>query len=71
MTTQEIKDSLAVSNPELVVCDFLYTHTSTDDLGLPIYKADFITPPTNYKFIRMIEDLKIAVLEDLDYVPAV
>ena len=69
MTKQQIKDSLLKTKPELKVCDFNYTQTGTDEIGLPTYKIDYADAPTNYKLVRIIEDLKIAILEDLDYVP--
>ena len=69
MTKQQIKDSLAKTKPELKVCDFIYTQIGTDEIGLPVYRVDYSNTPTNYKLVRVIEDLKIAILEDLDYVP--
>jgi len=68
MTKQQIITSLAVSKPNLKVCDFTYTQNGTDELGLPTYQIDYVTPPVNYKLIRTIDSLKVAILEDLNYV---
>jgi len=70
ITKQNIIDSLA-TKPQLKVCDYAYTQTGVNDLGLPVYKIDYVSPPTNYKLVATDENLKIAILEDLDYVPAI
>ena len=67
ITKQDIIDSLA-SKPELKVCDYVYTQIGTNDLGLPAYRIDYIDPPANLKYVDKDENLKIAILEDLDYV---
>ena len=67
VTKQDIIDSLA-SKPQLKVCDYVYTQIGTNDLGLPVYQIDYINPPANLELVDTDENLKIAILKDLDYV---
>jgi len=50
------------------VIDIQYVESGTDESGYPVYKIDYINPPTNFKLVKMFEALKVAILQDLDYV---
>jgi len=68
VTRKNIIESLA-SKPHFKVCDYTYVQSGVDDLGLPTYTIEYVSPPENYKLIAIDENLKIAILEDLDYAP--
>jgi len=69
-TKQIIIGNLA-SKPQLKVCDYTYVRSGISDLGLPTYTMEFVSPPKNYRLVEIDENLRIAILEDLDYAPAV
>ena len=68
MTKQDIIDTMASKNKALTVVDYDFEQTDTDDLGLPIFKINYVSNPKNFKLIKIIETPRVAVLEDLDYV---
>ena len=65
MTIEEIENLL---NKNQIAVSYKLIEVGKDQLGLPIYQRELINNPvTNYKFIRAVENEKVAVLEDLDY----
>lgn len=59
----------AIAKPNEVVSDFEYIQNGTDERGLPTYKLVYISNPPNFKLVYLDVDSKLAILEDLDYVP--
>ena len=66
MTRTELE---AIIKPNQVVSDFQYIENGTDQNGFMTYKIVYIENPKNFKLIHLDNDSKLAVLEDLDYVP--
>jgi hypothetical protein len=66
------KEQLIVSikdKPNLGVYDTQHRNDGTVDIdGLPIFEIVYEKPPENFRLVRVVEHLKCAVLEDLDYV---
>ena len=50
------------------VVDITHIENGTDENGYPSYKVEYVNPPKNYKLVKMITPLKVAILEDFDYV---
>ena len=64
MTIEEINALL--TNAKQKAINFNYVEIGKDDLGLPIYEIKYIDNPfTSFKLVRLIEALKIAIVEDL------
>ena len=66
MTRTELE---AIAKPNEVVSDFQYIENGTDENGYKTYKIVYISNPANFKLVHIDPDSKLAVLEDLDYVP--
>jgi hypothetical protein len=68
MTKIQLKASIK-DKPHLKVYDTQHRNTGTVDKdGLPIFEIVYEKPPESFKLIRVVEHLKCAVLEDLNYV---
>lgn len=64
MTKEQLKNLL---KPNQVLTDINYKEIGKDVNGFPTYEIEYITAPTNYKLVRIFENLQVAVLENLDY----
>ena len=51
-----------------ILVDINYEQTGEDELVIPIFKIVYKNPPQNFRLVKMIEPLKVAILETLDYV---
>ena len=58
---QELKD-------DEVIVNISYECIAEDRSGKKVNRIVYDNPPSNYQLIQIIEDKKIAILRDLDYV---
>ena len=64
MTKEQLKNLLKQNQ---VLADINYKEIGKDENGFPTYEIEYVAAPTNYKLVRIFENLEVAVLEDLDY----
>ena len=68
MTKSQIIDNIRKRlKPNQKIVSIEYKQNGEDELGIPSYEIAYKNPPKNFRLERMIEPLKIAILEDLDY----
>ncbi len=65
MTKEQIQSKLKDGQ---VAVDITYVEEEEkDEFGFPFYRVEYVNPPKNFKFLRLLEAHKLAILEDLDY----